>query len=111
MLHSLGNLALTYDNSAYSNKCFSDKRGKSLGPGVPVMKCYAQAALRQEQLLTRYDEWTPATIEMRQKELADWALQRWAVAPPGAAVIVEDVDIEAEGSDEDELAFVSDPES
>lgn len=111
LLHSLGNLTLTYDNSAYSNKCFSDKRGKPLGPGVPVMKCYAQAALRQEQLLTRYEEWTPATIEMRQKELTNWALQRWAVARPGATMVVEDVDIEAEGSDEDELALVSDPES
>jgi hypothetical protein len=109
LVHSLGNLVLTYDNSAYGNKCFKEKRGKHLGPGVPVMKCYAQATLRQEQLLAQYDEWTPATIELRQTKLADWALQRWAVAPPDVSVLTdEDVDIEAEGSDEDELTLGSD---
>jgi hypothetical protein len=111
LLHSLGNLVLTYDNSAYGNKCFSAKRGKPLGPGVPVIKCYAQAALRQEQLLTQYKKWTPETIKMRQKELTDWALQRWAVTSPGAAMVTEDIDIEAEGSDEDELALATDSES
>ena len=111
LLHSLGNLVLTYDNSVYGNKCFSAKRGKPLGPGVPVIKCYAQAALRQEQLLTQYKKWTPETIKMRQKELTDWALRRWAVASPGAAMVTEDIDIEAEGSDEDELALATDFES
>ncbi len=109
LLHSLGNLVLTYDNSAYSNKCFSEKRGRPLGPDVPVIKCYAQATLRQEQLLTQYDEWTPATIELRQRHLADWALQRWAASPGTTMLADEDVDIEAEGSDEDELTLVSGP--
>ena len=103
-MHSLGNLVLTYDNSAYGNKCFEEKRGKHLGPGVPVMRCYAQATLRQEQLLAQYDEWTPAKIELRQTKLADWALQRWSVEPPDVSVLTdEDVDIEAEGSDEDQM--------
>jgi len=103
LLHSLGNLVLTYDNSAYGNKCFAEKCGKPLGPGVPAEKCYAQSALRQEQLLTTYNEWSPATIMKRQEELAEWALRHWPVAPPGAAMITEEIDIEEEGSDEDEI--------
>jgi hypothetical protein len=35
------------------------------------MKCYAQAALRQEQFLAQFDEWTPAKIELRQTHVAD----------------------------------------
>ena len=49
LVHSLGNLALTYDNSSYSNKCFVKKRGLPLSPGEQPYRCYAQADLRQER--------------------------------------------------------------
>lgn len=80
--HALGNLALTYDNSAYSNKCFEDKRGEALRPGEAPSACYAQGKLHQERELAAYDEWTPEVITARQREFAEWALERWAVAPP-----------------------------
>jgi hypothetical protein len=76
--HSLGNLMLTLDNSAYSNKDFPDKRGAA-GPGQQPRACYAQSTLRQEQELAVLDDWTPAQIEDRQRRLGAWALQHWAV--------------------------------
>jgi len=102
LVHSLGNLALTYDNSAYSNHCFDRKRGAPLAPGTEPTTCYAQAGLRQEQLLAQYQDWTPAVIRERQADLADWALARWAVAAPtDGSVDVEPEDIESEGTEED----------
>jgi len=103
LVHSLGNLALTYDNSSYSNKCFDKKRGQPLSPGAPEATCYAQATLtQQEQQLAQYPEWTPAVIEQRQTQLAAWALKRWAVDSPTADDLTQDdVDIEPEGADED----------
>lgn len=99
LVHALGNLALTYDNSSYSNKCFSAKRGLPLAPGQGEEKCYAQAGLKQEQLLAQYEEWTPDVIVQRQKAFADWALQRWAVAPPTVDDIAgDDVEIEVAGA-------------
>jgi len=35
LVHSLGNLALTYDNSSYSNKCFDKKRGEPQSQKTP----------------------------------------------------------------------------
>ena len=97
LVHSLGNLALTYDNSSYGRKCFIDKRGLPLGPGVEVATCYAQAGLKQEQLLAQYEVWTPSTIYERQQELAAWALKRWKVMPPTSTELAtEEPDIEAE---------------
>ncbi len=102
LVHSLGNLALTYDNSSYSNKCFDEKRGKHLSPGDLETKCYAQAPLKQEQLLAQYEEWSPDVIEQRQKTLAAWALERWSIESPTAEEIArDDVEIEHEGTDED----------
>jgi hypothetical protein len=98
----LGNLALTLDNSSYSNKCFADKRGAALVPGQAPTTCYAQGKLHQEQRLAAYADWTPETIEQRQKELAAWALEHWAVEPPSGGMAVEvSIDIENEGTDED----------
>lgn len=99
LVHALGNLALTYDNSSYSNKCFTKKRGLPLAPGQGEEKCYAQAGLKQEQLLAQYEEWTPEVIIQRQKAFADWALKRWAVLSPSAEEIAADeVEIEDEGA-------------
>ena len=63
--HSLGNLVLTLDNSSYGAKCFVQKRGVALAPGVPKATCYAQGTLHQEQALAMYDTWTPETIFAR----------------------------------------------
>jgi hypothetical protein len=76
--HALGNLVLTRDNSAYSNKDFPDKRGAA-GAGIPEQTCYAQAPLAQEQELAHLADWTPKEVISRQDRLANWALQRWAV--------------------------------
>jgi hypothetical protein len=107
LMHSLGNLALTYDNSAYSNRCFGKKRGKPLAPGEDQVTCYAQAPLKQEQLLAQYDVWTPNEINARQRDLAAWALKRWAVEPPTTAELLDSeaaIEIESEGTDEDVAA-------
>ncbi len=90
LVHALGNLVLTYDNSAYSNKCFGAKRGVALVPGQAPATSYAQADLKQEQRLVQYEQWTPAAIEARQKELATWALKRWAVTPPTSQQLADD---------------------
>ena len=88
----LGNLVLTRDNSAYSNKAFPDKRGAA-GAGEPERACYAQSPLRQEQELARLDDWTPDEIVSRQQQLAAWALQRWTVDPPSQpAAVVDELD-------------------
>jgi hypothetical protein len=78
LLHALGNLVLTRDNSSYSNKDFPDKRGAA-GPGVPKATCYAQAHLAQEQELATLQDWGPTQIVDRQRKLANWAIQHWAV--------------------------------
>lgn len=100
LVHSLGNLALTYDNSSYGRKCFTVKRGQAAGPGVDVTTCYAQAELKQEQRLAHHDQWTPAIVKERQLVFAAWALERWSVDSPSVAELTEDVEIEAEDEDE-----------
>jgi len=99
LVHSLGNLVLTYDNSAYGTKCFQEKRGLPLLPGGTSTPCYAQAGLKQEQELTKYEIWTPEVIETRQRHLADWALRRWAIEPPSSQEIVDEV-VEIESEEE-----------
>ena len=101
LCHTLGNLALTLDNSSYSNKCFDQKRGKHLEPGEEPTRCYAQGKLHQERLLAKYRDWTPETIKSRQMELAEWALGRWAVEPPPWHAEPEEGVLETEGTDED----------
>lgn len=99
LTHSLGNLVLTLDNSAYSNHCFHKKRGTALGPGVDGATCYAQGKLHQERELARYEAWTPETITQRQSELKKWALRRWNVEPSSLLSVVEleeDDDFEAD---------------
>jgi hypothetical protein len=96
LTNSLGNLVLTRDNSAYSNKPFPQKRGAS-GVGVERKACYAQAPLMQEQELARLKDWTSQEINARQRRLADWALERWAVDFSDLDLdYVDQEDIEAE---------------
>lgn len=108
LVHSLGNLVLTYDNSSYGRKCFKDKRGMPLTPLVDPSACYAQAGLKQEQLLAHYDAWTPQTIQERQQVLAEWALERWTVpAPTSNEIAAEEPEIEAEDPDAVEIGPIS----
>ena len=73
-LNNLGNLTLTRGNSVLSNKSFPDKKGS---PGAEKY-CYAVSPLFVERDLTRWEEWTPQTIEQRQEELLAWARGRWS---------------------------------
>jgi hypothetical protein len=61
--NSLGNLVLTYDNSVYSNHCFTRKRDGIIGPDGKTTPCYQASALRQEQELATLDEWTPTLVQ------------------------------------------------
>jgi hypothetical protein len=106
LAHSLGNLVLTYDNSVYSNKCFSMKRGQHQQQGEAAQTCYVQGRLRQERELAKYTEWNPDSIQDRQHALAEWALARWGVELPPAQV-EEEPEFEAEGSSEDEALLES----
>lgn len=111
LVHALGNLVLTYDNSSYGRKCFREKRGHHFVAGEAPVRCYAQGKLRQEQLLAAFGDWTPARIQERQLVLAQWAMQRWSVSPSGHPheVDTED-DIEEEGTVEDQ-AFLDEADS
>jgi len=98
LTHTLGNLVLTEDNSAYGNKPFAGKRGKvgDVGPdGLPI-RCYANSKLTQEQLLAGFEDWTPERIRTREEQILKWARGRWAVPD---APVVEDV-VDDEGVDE-----------
>ncbi len=53
LTHDLGNLCLTLDNSAYSNKPFPQKRGQT-GSGEP---CYANSILFIEKRLAALEHW------------------------------------------------------
>lgn len=75
-LHDIGNLTLTYDNSALGNKPFPEKKGTG---GQPC--CYASSTLFIEQALARDEDWTPETIQARRQEILAWAVHRWAVVP------------------------------
>lgn len=106
--HTLGNLVLTYDNSAYSNKEYKDKRG-ALGQQSP--RCYFTASLRSEvDIATRYEVWTPQTVGERQALIAAWALTRWHVEPPKGKdlkVAEDEFTEEVESPPEDEEALES----
>lgn len=103
LTHVLGNLVLTLDNSAYSNKDFPEKRGGA-GPAEPVRACYAQASLRQEQELARVQDWDPEAILARQARFAEWALERWAVQPPESQAETPDEIDEADQEPSGDLA-------
>ena len=108
LTHTLGNLLLTLDNSSYSNKDFPDKRGAA-GPGERARRCYAQAPLRQEQELASLDDWGPQDVVDRQRRLAEWALDWWAVElPDGAVAELAEDDAVDESAMSDTAAMVTD---
>jgi hypothetical protein len=102
LTHALGNLSLTYDNSVYSNYCFARKRDGVVAPsGRPA--CYTTSSLKQEQELATYEDWTPQTVTDRQSRLADWAMQRWAIAASGPVSIAGQEDDEVTDADADPM--------
>jgi len=83
LTHDLGNLALTYDNSYYSNKSFEAKRtcddsDRDVMDAAP--RCYARSPLLQEQRLANESDWTPEVVRRRHRELVRWATHRWAIS-------------------------------
>jgi len=75
LMHDLGNLCLTLDNSAYSNKPFPKKRG-SVGSNTP---CYANSILFQERRLAALENWNKEELLRRREEMVEWAMRRWRV--------------------------------
>lgn len=73
-VHDIGNLTLTLSNSSYGNKDFPDKSGSV---NDPELSCYANSKLYCERDLTRWDDWTPESIEERGREILAWARERW----------------------------------
>ncbi|MFW6173332.1 MAG: DUF262 domain-containing protein, partial [Elusimicrobiota bacterium] len=73
-MHDIGNLTLTFDNSVYSNKSFSEKKGN---PGEE--NCYLTSNLFQEKELGRYEDWTIKELRERRKKIIAWAIKRWGV--------------------------------
>jgi hypothetical protein len=72
--HDIGNLTLTYDNSALQNKAFVDKRGD---PSKAA--CYASSSLFIERGLAAYPQWTEAELVQRRTEIENWAISQWHV--------------------------------
>ncbi|GLY19733.1 hypothetical protein Kisp01_67470 [Kineosporia sp. NBRC 101677] len=103
LVHGIGNLVLTYDNSSYGRKEYSQKRG-SLGTAEP---CYlgTSALNRARELGSLYETWTPATVEQRLQQIRAWALQRWAVVPPND-IDAEELDADSEMDDAADEATV-----
>lgn len=104
LTHDLGNLCLTYDNSAYGNKPFPAKRGHP-GQDGP---CYANSNLFQERELSGLDHWTIDALKKRRDKIVKWALSRWHVdqtepAPP------DPEEVEEQGVEEQVLAPTSFP--
>jgi hypothetical protein len=64
---NIGNLTLTFWNPELSNKDFSEKNRK-----------YRNSSLRVQRELAEWDEWTPAEISGRTREIVEFALDRWA---------------------------------
>lgn len=98
LLHDLGNLVLTEDNSSYLNHSFDRKRGATGArkPNGDLVPCYANSVLFQERALAAAPEWTPATIMQRRTDLLTWARQRWHVDEVAVAegVATEDEEID-----------------
>jgi hypothetical protein len=89
-VHDIGNLTLTYDNSALGNKAFPDKKGRAGQSG-----CYAGSKLFMEQELAQYEDWTKTKIEERRQRIEEWATERWHVesAQSAAATLTGSEDL------------------
>lgn len=89
--HDLGNLALTKDNAAYSNKPFPDKRGKA-GSEKP---CYADSPFFMEREIAAVTDWDVDALVARRNKLRAWAAARWHVdlsgVEPATPIAYDDV--------------------
>lgn len=74
-VHDIGNLTLTLSNAHYGNKDFPSKKGSTTDSGI---SCYANSSLHGERELTRWDDWTPTSIEERGSAILAWARDRWS---------------------------------
>jgi len=72
-LNDIGNLCLTYDNSSYKNKSFTDKKGTYTQAGAAA--CYARSPVYRERDLAEFAEWTPSAVDTRRKTLLDFCLE------------------------------------
>src|SRR5207245_4754396 len=103
LVHDLGNLCLTYNNSSYKNKAFPEKRGQ-YGQSTP---CYANSPLYQERDLLEYTDWTPASVQHRRDKLLAFLWDRWQVEEVSAKdlaaagiVVSREEPPQADGSDD-----------
>jgi hypothetical protein len=65
-LHKIGNLLITYDNSALSNKEFNIKRD-----------LYKKSKLLVENEVAKKTRWDDSDINIRTQELLHFAFKRW----------------------------------
>ena len=65
-LHKLGNLTMTYNNTILSNKEFNSKK-----------EVYKKSKLIVEHDIVEYKTWDDSQINIRNKELIDFAINRW----------------------------------
>ncbi|MCU0326170.1 MAG: DUF262 domain-containing HNH endonuclease family protein [Spirosomaceae bacterium] len=65
-VHKLGNLTLTYNNTILSNKEFNAKK-----------EIYKKSKLIVEHDIVQYRTWDDSQINIRSKELIDFATKRW----------------------------------
>jgi uncharacterized protein with ParB-like and HNH nuclease domain len=65
-LHRLGNLTITYNNSSLSNKVFNMKK-----------EIYKTSKLLVEHDIIQYNSWDDNQINIRSKELIEFAVKRW----------------------------------
>lgn len=90
LLHDIGNLVLTQNNSNYLNFDFSRKKGKA-----GQSPSYANSDIRQERKISSFHDWTPKTVNKRRRELIAWINQRWmseAVTGAKALDVVDEAD-------------------
>jgi hypothetical protein len=79
----IGNLCLTFDNSAYGRKPFPQKKGE---PGSEK-PCYASGNLFMERELARFNDWNSDSLLARRDKIVQWARQQWNV--PKSSVRLE----------------------
>jgi hypothetical protein len=100
LIHDLGNLSLTKDNSSYSNKPFPEKKGKA-GSGRP---CYADSPFFMERELSTVREWDPSAVIARRKRLIRWAQERWSV-PEGVNIDAQPAPADQADPVDEEVTF------
>ena len=76
-VHDIGNITLTYDNSALSNRPFSD-----VDDTIGKRSFYEDSKVFMEKQIAGHDDWTLAEIKKRREEIKAWALKRWHVEKP-----------------------------